>query len=187
MGIEVTDICMDKEPDCVIVYSNGGCKNSYEETVLDHCDADSCEHINMESNLEMLEENTDLKEYEVKECTVEDKVEISEVCQVVISTEQQNTLGTKIGSDFSEEKMNFEPPKDTKKSISLKYALKSAANYVRTNCTVPQPFALATEKRASCGTRPVGSESGMHKSSNALILQPSDTTKQNKVTACGSG
>lgn len=184
MGIEVTDICMDKESDCVLVYSNGGSNNSYDETASNNHDvSDSYENINGGSKPQVVEKDTDVKEYEVKECTVENKVEISEACQVV-TYEEQNAMGKEVDAAVSKEKVNSEAPKDNTKSRSLKPASKPTAGSVRTNCTVPQPFALATEKRASSGIRPVGTESnvgsGMPKSSNTHTLQPSNTTKPSK-------
>ncbi|KAK9289149.1 hypothetical protein L1049_017622 [Liquidambar formosana] len=187
MGIEVTDICMDKEPDRVIFYSNGVSNDSSHGTAPIHHDVvESYEHINGDPELPTLEESTDVKEYEVKECTIENSVEISEVCQAENCKEEKDVSSENVEAGLSKEKVNSEAPntKDNKKSRSMKPSSKPASGNVRTKCTVPQPFALATEKRASSGTRPVGTEidvgSGVPKSSNAKNLQPPNTTKQNK-------
>ncbi|KAF9606009.1 hypothetical protein IFM89_021335 [Coptis chinensis] len=74
MGREVIDISMDKEPDPAVVYSNGdGPHNPGNE----HLDP---------------EENNGLKDYEVKECTMECPVEILDHPQVENSQEEQDVL-----------------------------------------------------------------------------------------------
>ncbi|KAI8012029.1 Protein WVD2-like 3 [Camellia lanceoleosa] len=164
MGMEVTDICLDKEPDCVIIYSNGVSHDSNQETSTFHHDvSESYEHINGDPVPQVLEENAEVKECEVKECTTENLDEKMKI-------EAQPT------SD------------DNKKSkFAAKPASKPGSGNARTKCTVPQPFALATEKRASCGTRPVGNEpdvgTTVSKSSNSNSLQHQITTKQNQLVS----
>ncbi|CAL5395327.1 unnamed protein product [Camellia sinensis] len=164
MGMEVTDICLDKEPDCVIIYSNGVSHDSNQETSTFHHDvSESYEHINGDPVPQVLEENAEVKECEVKECTTENLDEKMKI-------EAQPT------SD------------DNKKSkFAAKTASKPGSGNARTKCTVPQPFALATEKRASCGTRPVGNEpdvgTTVSKSSNSNSLQHQITTKQNQLVS----
>ncbi|XP_028107560.1 protein WVD2-like 3 isoform X2 [Camellia sinensis] len=166
MGMEVTDICLDKEPDCVIIYSNGVSHDSNQETSTFHHDvSESYEHINGDPVPQVLEENAEVKECEVKECTTENLVK--------------------------DEKMKIEAQPtsdDNKKSkFAAKTASKPGSGNARTKCTVPQPFALATEKRASCGTRPVGNEpdvgTTVSKSSNSNSLQHQITTKQNQLVS----
>ncbi|KAI8011258.1 Protein WVD2-like 3 [Camellia lanceoleosa] len=166
MGMEVTDICLDKEPDCVIIYSNGVSHDSNQETSTFHHDvSESYEHINGDPVPQVLEENAEVKECEVKECTTENLVK--------------------------DEKMKIEAQPtsdDNKKSkFAAKPASKPGSGNARTKCTVPQPFALATEKRASCGIRPVGNEpdvgTTVSKSSNSNSLQHQITTKQNQLVS----
>lgn len=170
MGMEVTDICMDKEPDCVMIYSNGVSHISINETTSQHGTEESYGHI---------KDNAEVKECEVKECTTENSVDITELFQV----DEHKEL--KIVS--SPEKSEVPKVKhDIKKSSASKTATKSMGGNVKTKYTVPQPFALATEKRALYGARPAGSEidvgsTPVTKPSIANSLQNSVTKKQNEV------
>ncbi|KAF5950738.1 hypothetical protein HYC85_012731 [Camellia sinensis] len=190
MGMEVTDICLDKEPDCVIIYSNGVSHDSNQETSTFHHDvSESYEHINGDPVPQVLEENAEVKECEVKECTTENLVKVSELCQVEIHEEK--VPSSNCDTHLQDEKMKIEAQPtsdDNKKSkFAAKTASKPGSGNARTKCTVPQPFALATEKRASCGTRPVGNEpdvgTTVSKSSNSNSLQHQITTKQNQLVS----
>ncbi|KAF2313943.1 hypothetical protein GH714_020760 [Hevea brasiliensis] len=191
MGVEVTDICMDKEPDCVIVYSNGVSHDLNHETVPNHHDVlESYEPINGVPEVQSSEESSEAKEYEVKECTTEISVETTEVPHDEKSKEQKNVVSSKFEAGLKEEKVKpgKEKTKDNSKSQSCrKPASKAAPGVVPIKHTVPQPFALATEKRASSGTRPTGSDLdapfGVNKSSNANNVLHPNATKQNQVTA----
>ncbi|XP_038722341.1 protein WVD2-like 3 [Tripterygium wilfordii] len=178
MGIEVTDICMDKEPDCV-VYSNGVSEDSSHETAPNHDGMlESYEHIDGDPELPSSEESAEIKKYEVKECTTETSLDHDGK-----SNEEKNALSSSIEVGLNEEIVKSESLKtnnDRKSGSVLKHAPKSAAGIVRTKNTVPQPFALATEKRASNGSRlsvPASNAStGVIKSSNAKA------TKQHQPT-----
>ncbi|XP_002284360.1 protein WVD2-like 3 isoform X1 [Vitis vinifera] len=190
MGMEVTDICMDNEPNCVMIYSNGvSCDSSHETAPIHHDFAESYKHINGDPEPQILEEKVEGKEYEVKECTTESSVEISQLCQVE-KCEEQEKPSSNFEADLPEEKVKSEVPKskdDKKLKSSVKPASKPAVGSARTNYTVPQPFALATEKRASCGTRPFGTESDVgtvaNKSSITKNLQTPTATKHNQQTS----
>jgi hypothetical protein len=73
------------------------------------------------------------------------------------------------------------------KKSSTKHASKPApAGLARTKHTVPQPFALATEKRASLGMRPSGEPditNGLNKSFKANNALRPNPIKQNQVSA----
>ncbi|XP_059650789.1 protein WVD2-like 3 [Cornus florida] len=190
MGMEVTDNCMDKEPDCILIYSNGDSHDSSQEiTPIHHDVAELYEHINGDPEPQILEENAEVKEYDVKECTTENSVEVSELCQV--EKFEENILSSNSDAVLSEGKIKSEPQKtknDNKKSESaVKPASKPGTGNTRMNYTVPQPFALATERRASCGIRPVGTEpdvcAAVTKSSQANSLKHPITTKQNQVVS----
>ncbi|XP_043811441.1 protein WVD2-like 3 isoform X2 [Manihot esculenta] len=188
MGVDVTDICMDKEPDCVIVYANGVSHDSNHENVPNHHDVlESYEPINGVPEVQSSEESSEAKEYEVKECTTEISVETTEVPHDERSKDS-NVISSKFEAGLKKEKVKSEKEKtkDTNKSQPCKKQASKAApsGVVRTKHTVPQPFALATEKRASCGTRPTGPEldvpAGMNKSSNANNVLLPNTIKQNQ-------
>ncbi|KAK0607800.1 hypothetical protein LWI29_020757 [Acer saccharum] len=162
MGIEVTDVCMDKEADCVIVYSNGVSPDSDHETIPNHNDLEgSYEHVDGNPELQSGEESTEVKEYVVKECTNENPVEISELGHIDKNKEEQNIVSSNLEAGLPGEKVKPDDlkTKDINKSQSAaKHASKATAGHVRTKHTIPQPFALATEKRASSGTRPAVTE-----------------------------
>lgn len=192
MGVEVTDICMDKEPDRVITYSNGVSHDSNHETAPNqHDGSESDEHINEGTEIQSSEESTEAKEYEVKECTNEISVEVSELCHNEKYKEEQNAVDSHFKAGLPEEKVKVksesQKKKENNKSRGIKQASRTVAANVQTKHTVPQPFALATEKRASCGTRPAGAQPdsgiGVNKSSNANNGRHLNTTKPNQVTA----
>ncbi|KAJ6431260.1 hypothetical protein OIU84_018696 [Salix udensis] len=161
MGIEVTDICMDKEPNCVIVYSNGVSRDPTHETVPDdHGVLESYEPIDGVPELHSSEESAEAKEYEMKECTTEVSVEVTELSHAEKSEEGQTVVCS-----------NSED------------GLKSGkAGPARTKHTVPQPFALATAKRASLGIRLSGEPdiSGVSKSFKANNVLRPNPIKQNQ-------
>ncbi|XP_038875940.1 LOW QUALITY PROTEIN: protein WVD2-like 3 [Benincasa hispida] len=152
MEMEGTDICMDKEPDHVITYSAGGVPHvSSCEDSLSHQDVmESFGEINDISNSE---EGSEAKEYEVKECTNEKSIKIPGLHLSEKPDEQQNVVCLNNEKERREEKVLQEGKNDDKSLLTVN-SLKSSAGNARTRHTVPQPFALATEKRASCGTRP---------------------------------
>lgn len=110
---------------------------------------------------ECLKEITETKECEVKNCMIVDSVEISRAIEAKEEKEQGIT-SLKCQSSLSEEKM--EPGTEYKKEdcknngAFLKPANKIIAGNVKAKPTVPQPFALATERRALCGMRPTRPE-----------------------------
>ena len=64
-GVGVKDICMDKELDCIIVYSNGISQDSNNETFPNHHNAmHAC--MNGDPKLQGIEEDVEAKEYEVR-------------------------------------------------------------------------------------------------------------------------
>ncbi|KAI3504199.1 hypothetical protein L1887_32744 [Cichorium endivia] len=66
-------------------------------------------------------------------------------------------------------KLDIQQTKDESKK--MKPSNKSLMGHVKTKHTVPQPFALATEKRAQCGSRPVGN----------LVAKSSHSEKTNEI------
>ncbi|KAG2728038.1 hypothetical protein I3843_01G182400 [Carya illinoinensis] len=185
MGIEVPDICMDKEPDCVIVYSNGVSHDSNHETAPIHHDgSESYEHINEGPEIQSSEESTEVKEYDVKECTTENSVELPELCHNEKCKEEQNAINSHFKAGLPDEKIKSETQKkkdNDRSQIPIKQASRALAANVRTKHTVPQPFALATEKRASSGISPAGAQpdigTRLNKSSAANNLRHPNTTK----------
>ncbi|XVF62955.1 hypothetical protein PTKIN_Ptkin09bG0050500 [Pterospermum kingtungense] len=183
MGVEVTDICMDKESDSVKVYSNGVSEDPNNESLPGHHDA-MLSYVNGNPELQGTEEGTEAKEYEVKECTTENSVEKSEPSHIENSTEEQRVLSSNLEASLPEVNVKQETAKaKNNKSKVSKHVSKLAAANFRMKHTVPQPFALATEKRASSGTRPamVEPDAGtlVNKSVNTNGAHHPITTKQN--------
>ncbi|XP_023549136.1 protein WVD2-like 3 isoform X2 [Cucurbita pepo subsp. pepo] len=167
METEGTDVCMDKEPDRVITYSSrGGSHASSCEDSLSHQDVmESFGEINGDHDINNSEEGSESKEYEVKECTNEKSIKIPEMHPSKKPGQQQNVV---------------QEGKNDDKLLLTVNSLKSSAGNVRSRHTVPQPFALATEKRASSGTR-LPSAITTEKSTKNNI-QPSKT-KSNQPTS----
>ena len=190
MGIEVTDICMDKEPDCVIVYSNGVSHDQTHETVPhDHGVLESYEPINGVPELHSSEESTEAKEYEVKECTTEVSVEVTELSHAEKNKEGQHVVCSNFEDGLKVKKVKAVNRKSKdigqQKSSIKRVSKPASAAIAQTKHTVPQPFALATEKRASSGIRPSGPEpditNGVNKSFKANNVLRQNPTKQNQV------
>jgi hypothetical protein len=178
MGVEVADISVDKETDCVVLYSNGVSNDHHNEV-------ESYEHVNESPESPLSDQFP--KKIDVKECTIENSVEISEVSRNGISKEEDKTVKSNVEVDLPEAdkvKSKTPNPKDhNKKQLHVKHASKHPSGNVRIKHTVPQPFALATEKRAN-GTRPTAAEPGAGTSVTKSTktngtLQP-NATKQNQ-------
>jgi hypothetical protein len=190
MGIEVTDICMDKESDSVIVYSNGVSHDQTHETVPhDHGVLESYEPINGVPELHSSEESTEAKEYEVKECNTEVSVEVTELSHAEKSKEGQHVVCSNFEDGLKVKKVKAVNRKSKdigqQKSSIKRVSKPASAAIARTKHTVPQPFALATEKRASSGIRPSGPEpditNGVNKSFKANNVLRQNPMKQNQV------
>ncbi|KAK6911362.1 TPX2, C-terminal [Dillenia turbinata] len=90
------------------------------------------------------------EDYEVKECTAEKSVENKDGKQEVLGVKSMNfETGLPEGENGKSDSQKSNTP--TKAGLRSPTAGKA-------NCTVPQPFALATEKRASCVARHLGAE-----------------------------
>ncbi|KAI3504200.1 hypothetical protein L1887_32745 [Cichorium endivia] len=151
MGMEVANTCMDKEVDSVTIDSNSN--------DLSHNSPKSHVSINGNSN--------EVKEFEVKECVIEDSEQTNELCQ---DQDQIQRHEEDVQDDKLEKtKLDTQQTKDEIKK--MKPSNKSSTGHVKTKHTVPQPFALATEKRAQCGSRPVGN----------LVAKSSHSKKTNEI------
>lgn len=182
MGQEVADASMDQQLDFVVIYSNGGTHDSANEVACGQSELTKSNVLIEDPDAQVLVEKAELKEYEVKECTTDNSVE--NICQDENREKGQDMPCAKNEDKtvkFDAEKMNNQQ----KLTSPVKPVARSPnGGNVRPNCTVPQPFALATDKRASCGTRPVGSEApagGTNKPANAN-LQSSNLKKGQVIT-----
>lgn len=152
MGRELTDKCMDKKPDSVKNGVSRGMRHEFAPKTV--------------------EESDKVNEYEVKECTAENSIESDETEEC---GEKQDVLGVKsinheVGLSSDIGKPEVQKSNDNTKESPVQSGSKSATGiYVRTNYTVPQPFSLATEKRA-----------GMNGSPNTNS-NSSSTTKKSQV------
>ncbi|RDX74043.1 Protein WVD2-like 3, partial [Mucuna pruriens] len=190
MGIEDADICIIKEPDCVIVYSDGNPHDSGHETGSEHHNiTESYEQINETTEHHSSEEST--KEYEVKECTTEVSVKVSDVsnmkkCEEKLTSDSEGVLSEK--SLKSHKTRGSHKPQDIVKHGSrppVGNLLSRCTGSVQIKPTVPQPFSLATEKRASVGTRPAFEEDNKgnneRKSLNKKNVLSPNLFKQNQL------
>ncbi|KAJ0080051.1 hypothetical protein Patl1_23266 [Pistacia atlantica] len=130
MGRELMDVHMDKKPNGVLK-SNGA------------------SHDNVHVAPKISEDHIEAKDYDVKECTEENSVDNCHDNQDVVVVKSKNF-------DTDEAKEQHESPGSQKSSCPTSKP-RGPAN-VRTSKIVSQPFALATEKRASGATRHVGFE-----------------------------
>ncbi|XP_050373561.1 protein WVD2-like 3 [Argentina anserina] len=178
MAIEVTDICIDKESDGAVIYSDASNYSSRERIPNDHAISESYEHT------QNLPETTEVKDYEVKECTTETSVDISQLSQNENANGNQNILSLKPenGKPLEKVQRDSEKIKDGIKSRPyLNQASKPSSGNAKTKHTIPRPFTLATEKRASSGARSISAVlecgNGINKSSNSSNPRHLNTTK----------
>ncbi|KAK9665718.1 hypothetical protein RND81_14G130900 [Saponaria officinalis] len=160
MGMEVREGCADKEPDGVVTYSNDTSLGLSVETVTSRGDGmESLEHLKVTPMPEPYE-------CDVKECTSEKSSTISAACQAD-DGEDHSYPKIKVGNELLLETSKAPPSimktkGETRGKVSPKLASKTCSTNARANCTVPQPFSLATEKRAS--VRPLDIETYVIKS-----------------------
>ncbi|XP_057783286.1 protein WVD2-like 3 isoform X2 [Salvia miltiorrhiza] len=187
MEIDGNDVHIDKEPDGVIIYANGvthgsGCGNACLQDV-----AQLSEIIDIDPQLvDISDENAEVQDCVVKECNSV-KSEETKPCQQ--ETSEESVPESKSASEKDDVKSEGQKMRDHDKKTQAcgRKATKPAVGSCKTKCTVPQPFALATEKRALHGARPNGPEcdntTGGDKPSHIRVpLQPS-SVKQNLIVA----
>lgn len=162
MGRELTGTQMDEKPQTIEVNSNG----------VSH-------HIVDQISEEIIE----AKDCDVKECTEENSV-------VGNCNEKQAVLGVRStnfnGARLEEKTVRAGCPKSSENKKACSPTSKSDAVGNSRNYTVPQPFALATDKRerVSCVSRPIGVETaagGVNGSPNANNSQSPNSSKKSQV------
>ncbi|KAK4434080.1 protein WVD2-like 3 [Sesamum alatum] len=161
MVMEGSDVHIDKEPDGVIIYSNSVNRDSGYGNVSQEEVEQMPELINLDPQpVDILDVNAEIQDCEVKECNSDTSAEVKKVCQV--ETGEQNLPSVNGETNMNKEDVTSEGQKVTdqnKKTRACgKKATRSPVGNCKTKCTIPQPFALATEKRALNGTRPYGAE-----------------------------
>ncbi|KAF8021003.1 hypothetical protein BT93_G1422 [Corymbia citriodora subsp. variegata] len=177
MVVVITEICMDKEPDCVVAYSNGDYQDASAESLPVQCDPADSNNVAGDPELQSSEESSETREYEVKECTNESSVVTSSEVKGAENFEKDHV----VLSSKNEARSDAVRAKVGKKSkSSVKDSSKRTVQHNnRTKYTVPHPFSLATEKRASFGARPADDTM---KVSNGKPVQRSRAVQQNQVT-----
>ncbi|KAL0376725.1 UNVERIFIED_CONTAM: protein WVD2-like 3 [Sesamum calycinum] len=176
MGLEGSDIHIDKEPDGVTMYSNGVNHDTNYANANQQDLQQQSEFINMALQPDnTLDENSEVKHDEIQECNSEKPIEAPKVCQV--ETYEQHLLSNNSEINLSKEDETHEGRelmKDNKNTRACdKKTTRAAVGNCKSKCTVPQPFALATEKRALYGDKP----------SNVHILQHQTSAKQNPTVS----
>ncbi|KAL2325119.1 hypothetical protein Fmac_024177 [Flemingia macrophylla] len=190
MGVEDTDICVIKEPDRVIVYSDGISHDSGHETGNEQQNiTEAYEQINETTEHHSSEEST--KEYEVKECTTEVSVKVSGVSNTKNCDEKFTSDSEGVPSEKSLK--SHKTRGDYKPQDTLKHGSRPPVGNLHSRCTgsvqikptVPQPFSLATERRASVGTRSASEEDNKgnseKKSLNKKNVLSPNMFKQNQL------
>ncbi|KAI3973002.1 hypothetical protein MKX01_019660 [Papaver californicum] len=148
MGREVKNISINEEPNSVRVHRNND--------VRDRHLIDSNQQI--KGDHKYVNDKNESKDYEVKECTVDYSNETNKSGHEEHEDEMLNNGSEKPGSNT---KFNSR-----------------AAGKVRSHYTIPQPFELATEKRASTVSRSVGAETAATGSVPSTTTKPQFTPKR---------
>lgn len=186
MEIEGNDVHVDKEPDGVIIYANDITHDSSYGKACSQDVAQLPEIIDIDPQLvHVSDENAEVQDCVVKECNNDKSAEEMKPRQQ--ETFEESVPGSK--SEIEKDDMKPEGLKLTdhykKTQACGKKATRPAAGNCKTKCTVPQPFALATEKRALHGTRPNGADcdnaTGGDKSSQLRVPLNPSSVKQNQV------
>ncbi|GER54789.1 TPX2 (targeting protein for Xklp2) proteinfamily [Striga asiatica] len=160
MEFEVNDVHIDKEHDGFIVYSNGITHEPNHKNAVPQVAGQDPEPMSFyPQSVDISDENSEFQDCEVKEINNDKAAEVSQPCQ---SEANEQDLSCPKNVKVSEESLMSEGHKavdDSKKTRSCaKKASKPIVGNCKTKCTVPQPFALATEKRALSAGRAYGSE-----------------------------
>ncbi|KAJ6826085.1 protein WVD2-like 2 isoform X2 [Iris pallida] len=162
MGKEVVGMCSDEESDCVLVnpasdHPNPERHDSHtSNSVLSRSDEEICGN-STPSDPNVILINVELIEHEVKAGTLTHPVGVS-LCRNDSSPKDKGIPSIKhlnLNADVSRKKgvNGVQNPKNSKNvNHSVKLPSKSSnVGNVKSGYTVPQPFALATDKRASSG------------------------------------
>ncbi|CAN0904437.1 Protein WVD2-like 3 [Linum grandiflorum] len=184
MRIDIMEISLDNQHDCEIALLNGTPHDLDHPAVLNHdITLDSYEGVSVDSEQQSDEGSTESKDYEVKECTTETMIGSTELSIAYQSKEDQSAANSKIAAG-SEEKVKSETKasRDETKSLISPNKHASKSGVARAKYTVPRPFSLATEKRASSGPRPsaTGAKSGVNKQYKGNSALQLNTLKQNQ-------
>ncbi|KAL9237157.1 hypothetical protein vseg_011742 [Gypsophila vaccaria] len=173
MGMEVIEGCTDKEPDGVVTYSN-------DTSVVMSFEAAAIPGDGMES-VEDPKVTPVPDECDVKECTSEKSSMIPAACQAE-DGEDHSYSETKVENDHlleTRKDPSMKTKGEARGKVSPKLASKTCSTNARANCTVPQPFSLATEKRASI--RPLDTEIDVTKSTpKPKTKHPPNSGKKNQ-------
>ncbi|XP_017224212.1 protein WVD2-like 3 isoform X2 [Daucus carota subsp. sativus] len=135
MRMKVSEVYMKKEPDGSI-HPIGVSKFSDHKSGRQSNDLDSCKHSVCSNEAPPKISQVEKKKHGVPNLDCE-----SGLLMEKVKSKSQNTKGD-----------------GNKSEIRVKNATKSTLGTIKTKHTVPQPFALATERRAQCVTRPTVDE-----------------------------
>ncbi|KAG9452574.1 hypothetical protein H6P81_005478 [Aristolochia fimbriata] len=189
MGREVVDECTEQD---YVTYSNGDAHGTPNEIAPTKDEIQGSEEKIVETDQEICVEKSEANGYEVKECT-EDSVDVTNVSQDGRDMAAVENNLEDIVSGEKVDKSEVQKPNNHKKSTSPAKVASKTANTLnaRPTCTVPQPFALATDKRASAGARPANLQSpSIKKTQHASPfpsrkpLQPDNAKHPDEEDAC---
>ncbi|KAL8490981.1 hypothetical protein ACS0TY_022839 [Phlomoides rotata] len=166
MGMEGSDVHVDKEPDGVIIYANGFTHDSDYGNASQGDVAQLPELINVDPQLDIFDENAEAQDCEVKECNNDKSAEVTKLCQAETLEKNLSGFNGEIGKDYANSEEQKVTDDNKKIRVSGKNANRTSVGNCKTKCTVPQPFALATEKR-----------------SNVRVVQHPSFTKQNPAVS----
>lgn len=188
MEIEANDVHVDKEPDGVIIYANDVTHDSSYGKACTQDVVHLPEIIDIDPQLvHVSDENAEVQDCEVKECNNDKTAEETKTIQQ--ETSEEIVHGSKNEIEKDDVKLEGQKVTDHYKKTQAcgKKATRPAAGNCKTKCTVPQPFALATEKRALHGIRPNGAEcdnaTGGDKSSQIRVPLNPSSVKQNQIAS----
>jgi len=190
MGKEVLDMCTDEESDCVLISSASDnpersddhasepyLLSGMEETIMGNSDS-RVDPVTLGSEEDGAKEDimtypVELSIHGLDNCFKEQELPCVDNLNLDAETEEKKRVNRLVQKPTNSK--NLDHP--------VKLASKSTAGYVKSSHTVPQPFALATDKRASGGNRallPNVAGDG-NKNSNSDSLQSQNLVKKAQV------
>ncbi|XP_071732532.1 protein WVD2-like 3 [Rutidosis leptorrhynchoides] len=187
MGMEVANICMDKEVDSIVIASSDLLGGSSQDDTSNNGSSESNISVN-EISKHDIQTTDEVKEIEVEKCIIEDIKHANDLpdiisndplsCETCLVKEEKTTSVTKQLESQSKKSNKIVKPS------------------TKTKHTVPKPFALATEKRAgnvnSKSSRLSSSSNHAAKKKNELVqvsvarkpLQPDNKKHPDEDDSC---
>ncbi|KAL8486569.1 hypothetical protein ACS0TY_023305 [Phlomoides rotata] len=152
MGMEGSDVHVDKEPDGVIIYANGITHDSDYGNASQGDVAQLPELINVDPQLDIFDENAEAQDCEVKECNNDKSAEVTKLCQVETLEKNLSGFNGEIGKDYA----NSEEQKAVSPIVQRKPLQPDNKKHAdEDNCSVASSVAPSRKFKTTVGAAPL--------------------------------